>query len=121
MARYDEGAVGVKRGEDVLGTEISVYKAEGVQVVDPEHQVLEELGGLLVLAVELDDVLEGGLAVRVEVIELFGRVKGPLPAVKVAALDGGSKTSLAHLSPGPSRRSPAPHVGGDCWNFCLCT
>ena len=58
MARYDEGAVGVKRGEYVLGTEISVYKAEGVQVVDPEHQVLKEFCGFFILPVELNDVFK---------------------------------------------------------------
>ena len=87
MARYDDGPIGVIRGEDVLGAEISVHEAEGVQVVDPEHQVLKQFGGLFFLAVELYNVLEGGLAVRGEVIELFGRVKGALPAVEVAALD----------------------------------
>ena len=95
MTRYDYGAVGFISGEDVLGADISVNETKGVEVVDPKHQVLKEFCGLLVLAVELDDVLEGGLAVRVEVIELGGCVKGALSAVKVAALD--LSADLAHL------------------------
>ena len=94
MTRYDNGAVRVICGEDVLGAEISVHEAEGVQVVDTEHQFLKQFGGLFILAVELYNVLEGCLAVRGEVIELFGRVKGTLPAVEVAALD--FSADLAH-------------------------
>ena len=63
-------------------------------MIDPEHQVLKQFCGLFILAVELYNVLEGGLAVRGEVIELFGRVKGAFPAVEVAALD--LSADLAH-------------------------
>ena len=49
----DEGALRVTREEHILGPEVAVHKAHGVQVVHAEDQLLNHLSRLLVAAVHL--------------------------------------------------------------------